>query len=159
LLEREDVKPNLPDRDGQTPLLFAASEGDEGVVKLLLERADVSPNSPDVDGRTPLSLAASEGHEGIVKLLLERPDVIPDLLDNDGRTPLSFAILGGREAVVKLLLESRTSNCESPKTPDRLPTSVICDDALYQETTHSPTAPEDVTLCTADVPPLHSPIS
>jgi len=52
--------------DGQTPLSWAARNGDEGVVRLLLERNDIDPNIADAQsGRTPLSLAAENGREGL----------------------------------------------------------------------------------------------
>ena len=91
LLERQDVDPNRPDKYDQTPLLFAALNGYEGVVKLLLERADVDPNCPDGDGQTPLVNAAIKGCKGVVKLLLERRDVDPNCPDKNDRTALVWA--------------------------------------------------------------------
>jgi len=70
LLEREDVHPNLQDKDGDGPLGCAAINGHEGVVKLLLEREDVDPNLQGKDGDGPLGCAAIKGHQGVVKLLL-----------------------------------------------------------------------------------------
>jgi len=84
LLEREDVDPNLPNRDGDTPLGCAAITGYDGVVKLLLERLNVDPNHQCMNGLTPLGWAAGHGHEGVVKLLLEREDVDPNLPDKSG---------------------------------------------------------------------------
>ena len=72
LLERHDVNPNKPDIDGRTPLLYAAWNGHEGVVKLLLGRDEVSPERPDNDGRTPLSYAAGNGYAGVAEILLAR---------------------------------------------------------------------------------------
>jgi hypothetical protein len=70
LLEgRYDLDPK--DSNGQTPLLYAASNGHEAVVKLLLEKG-AELETKDNSGRTPLSWAASNGHEAVVKLLLEK---------------------------------------------------------------------------------------
>jgi len=82
---------------GCTPLLWAAYNGHEEVVKILLEREEVNPGKPDKWGNTPLSDAAGNGHEGVVKILLEREEVNPDKPDKYGRTPLSYAAGDGHE--------------------------------------------------------------
>ena len=61
LLGQEDVNPNSSSDSGQTPLLCAAENGHDGIVKLLLMREDVNPDSLNEFGRTPLSLAAEKG--------------------------------------------------------------------------------------------------
>src|SRR5205807_3311237 len=63
---------NQKDCTGDTPLVWAAKYGHEGVVKILLGRDDVNPNTPDKYGQTPLSCAVWSGHEGVVKILLGR---------------------------------------------------------------------------------------
>ena len=95
---------NARDGAGCTPLLWAAKNGHDGVVRLLLERKDVDPNRPNNRGSTPLSWAADNGHEGIVKLLLERADTNPNSADSQDNTPLLWAALSRHEGVVKLLL-------------------------------------------------------
>jgi ankyrin repeat protein len=93
----------VKDDDGYTPLLLAAVNGDEAVVKQLLEKgADLE--SKDDDCRTPLSWAARSGHEAGVKLLLEKGADL-ESKDNDGLTPLLCAVRLGFEVVVKQLLE------------------------------------------------------
>jgi len=57
---------------GNTPLLWAARNGHEDVVRILLGRDDVDPNLPSEDGQTPLLQAAYGGREGVVKSLLRR---------------------------------------------------------------------------------------
>ena len=60
------------DLEGRTPLIWAAKNGCESIMRLLLENAGANPDTKDtVDGRTPLSWAAGYGREGAVKLLLE----------------------------------------------------------------------------------------
>ena len=47
LLDRKDVGPSCPSKDGWAPLGCATVGGHEGVVELLLYRKDVSPNRRD----------------------------------------------------------------------------------------------------------------
>ena len=104
LINNEGCEANQQDCAGRTPLVWAARNGHERVVKTLLEWKNVDPNLPDEYGNGPLGWAAIFGHEGVVKLLLEREDVDPNLLDMDGDGPLGCAAIKGHEGVVKLLL-------------------------------------------------------
>ena len=73
LLERDEVKPDKPDKrrrdplsdkiyGSPTPLSYATSDGYERVVKLLLERKEVNPDKPDERTRIPLSYAVWSEH-------------------------------------------------------------------------------------------------
>jgi len=75
LLNAKGYELSQADCAGNTPLLLAAKNGHDGVVKLLLGLKDVDPDRPDKGDGTPLSWAANKGHEGVVKLLLGREDV------------------------------------------------------------------------------------
>jgi ankyrin repeat protein len=108
-LARTDVNVDSKDRNGRTPLSFAAEQGHVSAVKLLLARNDIDTDSKDDDGRTPLSFAVKlqsqshwiydifrighnpEGHRMVIEMFLARTDVNVDSKDRDGRTPLSFA--------------------------------------------------------------------
>jgi ankyrin repeat protein len=102
-LETDNTIVNKNDRDGLTPLSWAASLGHEAVARLLLAKG-AELGSKDTIGRTPLSLAARNGHEAVVKLLLEQGAEL-ESKDNSGGTPLSLAARNGHEDVVKLLLD------------------------------------------------------
>jgi len=106
LLRRDDINPDKPDKNCQTPLRHAAFNGCEGVVKILLKRDNVGPNKPDCIGQTPLGYAASNGYEGVVKILLGRDDVSPNNPDSIGQTPLLPATY--RREVAVLLNGGRT---------------------------------------------------
>jgi ankyrin repeat protein len=110
---------NSKSSNGQTPLSWAASRGQEAVVKLLVEKgAELETKSKDY-GQTPLLYAASRGQEAVVKLLLEKGAEL-ETKDKYGQTPLSWAASRGREAVVKLLLEksaeleTKDNNSQTP---------------------------------------------
>ena len=56
---------------GMTPLLLAAANGQDIVVRLRLEKgADIQAKDREYD-RTPLSWARANGHEAVIQLLPE----------------------------------------------------------------------------------------
>ena len=126
LLGMKEWDVNAADCMGSTALIWAASRGQEDVVKVLLEREDIDPNIADTqDGRTPLTLAAENGHEGLVKLLLERRDTNHDTADTKyGRTPLSWAADCGHKGVVKMLLECEDVRAATPDNKTQTPLSL-----------------------------------
>ena len=124
LLGLEDINPDRPDRNGRTPLSWAAGMGRDGVVKLLLGREDVNPDKPDSVGRTPLSWAVGNEHARVaklVKLLLGREGVNPDGPYSGGRTLLSWAAENGHDGVVKLLLGREDINPNMPDVTNQTP--------------------------------------
>jgi len=121
LLQMEGCDINQTDSPGNTPLMWAARNGHEGVVKTLLGRDGVNPNKPDNRGGTPLRRAADRGHEGVVKMLLGRADVNPDKQDKVGQTPLYGAAFDGHEGVVKMLLGRDDVNPDKPDNDGQTP--------------------------------------
>ncbi|PMB63909.1 Serine/threonine-protein phosphatase 6 regulatory ankyrin repeat subunit C [Beauveria bassiana] len=103
LLLEEGADIDAKDKDGRTPLSWAAEQGHEDVVKILLDNsADADPR--DYSGRTPLSWAAAAGRTSAFALLLDSGNANADSPDNNGRTPLSYAAERGHEAIVHRLL-------------------------------------------------------
>lgn len=86
----------------QTPLHYAAADGNVRVITLLLDnRADVE--AKDVDGFSALARAVLNSHLGAAKLLVARDaNVISP--NNRGRTPLHFAASSRNLDIVELLL-------------------------------------------------------
>ncbi|RYP13683.1 hypothetical protein DL765_006765 [Monosporascus sp. GIB2] len=111
---------NLTDSTRRTPLLWAAGNGHEAVVRLLLEKS-AELESGSSSGQTPLSWAAENGREAVVKLLLEKGAEL-ESGDSSSRTPLSWAARNGHEAVVRLLLE-KGAELESGSSSGRTPLS------------------------------------
>jgi ankyrin repeat protein len=100
--------PNLPIRDGQTPLSFAMLGGQTQVVELLLAwHAD--PNAP-MDARleyseTPLQYAAQSGNMRMVSVLIAGGAQL-NTKGPKGRTPLHAAVASGHLDMLRLLLEN-----------------------------------------------------
>ncbi|KAK6525995.1 hypothetical protein TWF281_011036 [Arthrobotrys megalospora] len=103
-LLREGANPESEDKEGRTPLLWAAERGHIDVVKLLLcEGADLEAR----DGKwrqTPLSWAAERGNIDIVRLLLCEGADLEGKDGERGQTPLVWATIGGNVGAVRLLL-------------------------------------------------------
>lgn len=95
-------------RDGWTPLMYAAYVGHDNIVNLLLDfPVDVNARSRTKKnyGATPLMLASSCGNETVVYFLLQNGAKI-DAQDNRGWTSLFYATYQGHVNVVKMLLEN-----------------------------------------------------
>lgn len=72
LLSTDRVDPDAKDKNGRSPLSWAAQIGHGKIVQLLLDTDQVDPDAEDKDGLTPLSWAAQNGHERTVELLRKR---------------------------------------------------------------------------------------
>ena len=123
LVEAEDCDVNQKDSSGNTPLVWAAWNGHEGVVKILLGRDDVNPDKPGFLDDTPLICGSGKGHEGVVKILLGRDDVDSNKQGFFGQTPLCCAAMNGHEELVKMLLGRDDINADKPDWFNQTPLS------------------------------------
>jgi len=123
LVEAEDYDVNQKDSSGNTPLVWAASNGHEGVVKILLGRDGVNPDEPGLLDQTPLICAFEKEHEGVMKILLGRDDVNPNKPGFLGQTLLYRAAVNGDEGVVKILLGRDDVNPDQPDWFNQTPLS------------------------------------
>jgi ankyrin repeat protein len=102
LLTAKDMDVDLSNKQGETPLMYAAINGDLPLVKTL-----VLKNKAQLDhiGWTPLHYACAKGHFEVAQFLLSK-GAIADSLSLGGTTPLMMAVQSGNEFLVRLLLNS-----------------------------------------------------
>src|SRR5207253_1752774 len=92
LLVTHHADVNARNKDGETPLYYAAFSGHKDVAELwLTQHADV--NARNKDGDTPLHEAANNDSKDVAELLLaEHADI--NARSNNGQTPLHWAAHG-----------------------------------------------------------------
>lgn len=125
---------NFQDKDGDTPMHVAISNGNEWAVEMLIEEG-VDINCPDREGCTPLHIAVSTGDCAIIKLVLNAKDckvnarnkyndtalhlvtnveiatmlidagIDIDAQDNDGETVLHHCLMGEILDLAKMLID------------------------------------------------------
>jgi ankyrin repeat protein len=102
---QEPVDPNPKDKNGRTPLSWAAEKGHEAVIEQLVKSCRDHVESKDNEhGQTPLLWAAENGHETVLALLLKEADI--ETLNKRGRTALYLATKREHSAVTRLLVEN-----------------------------------------------------
>ncbi len=92
-------------REGWTPLHYAATGPEPQLVALLLERGAVI-DAPSPNRSTPLMMACRYGPEGAVDLLLARGASL-QLRNDAGMDAVDFARSAGREALTRRLEAAR----------------------------------------------------
>ncbi|RFU80736.1 pfs, nb-arc and ankyrin domain [Trichoderma arundinaceum] len=105
---------------GRTPLLRAAENGHEAIVRLLLKHGADIEAKDSVNG-TALNIAASHGYDAVIMPLLESGADTEARVK--GNTSLHKAVSGGYEAIVRLLLDAG-ANFESQAFKGETPLSI-----------------------------------
>jgi ankyrin repeat protein len=100
------LDPAHKNKSGRTPLLDAASEGNNEVVKLLLN--DDNVNLQGSLGQTALIIASALGHLELVKYLLAN-GANPDQVDDSQNSPLFVAIANKYDDIAAALLDVRAN--------------------------------------------------
>lgn len=90
--------------NGETPLLWAASQGSLSCLKLLLKVANTA--ATDLTGKGLLSVAIFYHRIVVVETLLQRPKVDVLLCDEQGVSPLGNAVREGQHHGIEILLKS-----------------------------------------------------
>jgi ankyrin repeat protein len=99
-----NIRDNVPEKEHETPLHFAARKGDEIAAKLLLAyKADVNARSDS--GTTPLHVAAQSQSSSFVELLLTNKANV-NATRNRGETPMHWAAAySGNTNALSVLVE------------------------------------------------------
>ncbi|QPC77262.1 hypothetical protein HYE68_008014 [Fusarium pseudograminearum] len=97
------ANPNLPSRNGNTPLLAAAATGHDETVRYLIAHGADPTETHGQSGYTPMHMAAHKDKPHILRLLAESEAPI-DVLDRNGETPLLIAAkLGNSQSILRLI--------------------------------------------------------
>lgn len=89
------------DAEKLSPLMLAAANGHEDVVKLLLENPDINPNLKDNGGNIALSYAIVRKQKGTASLLIEDKHFDPK---DGGPIALTFAITRNNLEIAKMII-------------------------------------------------------
>ena len=102
---KEAYQHDEANQEGSTPLMMAANNGNEQVLRALIKdgRSDLDAT---FDGKNLIHLAASNGHAKVVRTLLDI-GVDVNTRMKDGCTALYLAAEHGRVGVVKVLLKDK----------------------------------------------------
>jgi len=94
---------NEQDHNGNTPLIWAASQGREDVVQLLIDQG-AQVNMQNFSGETALYIAAANGFVGICETLLKN-GADTSVTTLEGATPLHAAAANGHISVLATLVQ------------------------------------------------------
>ena len=101
------ISPNIRDKNGMTPLHYAANKGDSEILKVI-GRFPVDFNAKDNAGCTPLHYASLNGHTDFsYNLLCNRANI--ENTDNNLCTALHYAAAKGRNETVNFLLDNHAN--------------------------------------------------
>ena len=95
---------NAKDKDGWTPLLWAAYNGNAEVISVLLQ-AGADVNAKKNNGDTPLLSAVLRENIELISVLLKRGADV-NAKDDDGRTPLLSAVLRENIELISILIQA-----------------------------------------------------
>lgn len=109
LLAHENIKVDVSDSEGRTPLWVAASDGHPEIVKMLLDTGRVNPRHKSGSGRNLLWFAASDGRMDMVRLMLEA-GADPFEADDGGTSPIMVAERKGQQDIVSLFRKTGGRN-------------------------------------------------
>lgn len=115
--------PRYATKDGDTPTLYAAREGNTVTLRILLEACRALADEPGPNGEVPLCAAAVWQRRGAVRLLLAHGADPNRREAPHGWTALHYAAHGGSVACAEILLDHGADPCLGSHADD-LPRNV-----------------------------------
>ncbi|CAB0029932.1 unnamed protein product [Trichogramma brassicae] len=110
----KDVKVDVKDKMGWTPLHHATWRGHKKITATLLKQKSIDPNAVENNGWTPLHLMCKRNvdDDDLMKTFFEtckkvKNTVMIDSADSSGNTPLHWAVANGHIALARVLLKRR----------------------------------------------------
>lgn len=104
LLISYGADPNFADKEGNTPLMFAAALGENDILRAMLA-GNANPDTVNAQGFSALMFAASRGHTESISVLAEGGASV-DLQDMYGSTALQLAVRkGAKQECLDMLIE------------------------------------------------------
>ncbi|KAK3311985.1 hypothetical protein B0H66DRAFT_506297 [Apodospora peruviana] len=97
---------NPRDKQGRSPLLWAAGNGCTATVRTLLRDPRVVKGSVDKTGRNAFSWACEGGHAATVEMLINKRCPGVDEPDESGWAPLAWAIQTNTPEIVEMLVKA-----------------------------------------------------
>ncbi|MFP3032786.1 MAG: ankyrin repeat domain-containing protein, partial [Wolbachia sp.] len=120
------VDVNDTDKQGYTPLHYAAWRGRSEVTSLLFDkRANINAADASTAGKKPIHVAAENNSKGVIEFLLSKGVSVNDT-DKDNRTPLHWASWSGNLGVVEYLI-GKGANISAKDKDSRTPLDVAKD--------------------------------
>ena len=104
---------NVKNKDGYSPLIYAAFNGHSGAVSCLLQSGKVKMDQEGINSRDAAMFAAQCGSTEVLKLLIECDASTVLRVSKQKNTALHSACYNGHLGAVKLLLETDASNIEA----------------------------------------------
>jgi ankyrin repeat protein len=109
LTNNDTINVNIPNQNGNTPLMLAVYENNIEIIHELLKCKDINVNSLNVQLETPLIAACRMNNYKIAKILVENEAIINKRYDLNGETAIFHAIRNNNRKLTSLLLEHEAS--------------------------------------------------
>jgi hypothetical protein len=105
LVQELSAEVNQADKEGYTPLHFAAGECDLAMVLCLVKKLGADVNKANLKSTTPLHVAVWEGNLAMMRCLVKELGADVNQADQEGATPLHIAAQAGHLAMVRVLVD------------------------------------------------------